>query len=145
MDYSVTKKKGYFYFAAICIFLTGLILQSINGIAAAHMQDVGLSAAFVASVLSIHSLALAGFKFLTGIIYDRFGLRITMNMCDIAALIAILLLASLTNSSYGMTFSMIYAVLAALAFPLETIILPIFSSDLFGDKSFNKVLGIFGS
>ncbi len=42
---------------------------------AAHMKDVGLDAAFVATVLSTGSLSLAVFKFLTGFMYDRFGQR----------------------------------------------------------------------
>ena len=40
---------------------------------------------------------------------------------------------------------MVYAVLAGLALPLETVMLPIYANDLFGDKAFNKVLGIFVS
>ena len=40
---------------------------------------------------------------------------------------------------------MIYGIFSSLALPLETIMLPIYASDLFGDKSFNKILGIFVS
>lgn len=145
MDYAAAVKKPYFYAAAVCIFLTGLVLQGINGVAAAHMQDVGIDAAYVATVLSAHSLALAGFKFLTGFLYDRFGLRTTMTICDAAAITVMILLAVLTNSPTGRILAMIYGILSSLALPLETIMLPIFASDMFGEKSYNKILGLFVS
>jgi len=145
IEYTEAVKKHYFYSAAICIFLTGLVLQGINGVAAAHMQDVGLDAAYVGTVLSFHSLALAGFKFLTGVVYDRFGLRTTMTICDVTAVLVMFVLAVLTNSPLGKILAMFYGVFSALALPLETIMLPIFASDMFGEKSFNKILGLFVS
>ena len=51
----------------------------------------------------------------------------------------------MTNSTFGMVLGVSYAILAAIALPLETVMLPIYANDLFGDKSFNKVLGIFVS
>jgi len=109
------------------------------------MQDVGLDAAYVGTVLSFHSLALAGFKFLTGVVYDRFGLRTTMTICDVTAVLVMFVLAVLTNSPLGKILAMFYGVFSALALPLETIMLPIFASDMFGEKSFNKILGLFVS
>ena len=70
IEYAEAIRKPYFYLAAICIFFTGLMLQGITGVAAAHMKDVGLDPAYVATVVSIHSLALAAFKFLTGVMID---------------------------------------------------------------------------
>lgn len=145
IEYGQAIRKPYFYCAAVCIFLTGLILQGINGVAAAHMKDVGLDAGYVATVLSAHSLALAGFKFLTGLIYDKFGLRITMTICDITAVVVMIVLAIMTNSHTGMVLAMVYGIFSSLALPLETIMLPIFAGDLFGEKSFNKIMGLFVS
>lgn len=145
VPYSKAVKKLYFYGTLVCIFLTGMILQGISGVAAPHMSDVGLSAAFVASVLSIHSLALSGFKFLTGFIYDRFGLRITSNICLITSVIVMFLLAMVTPSPTGKVIAMIYGVFSSLSLPLETVMLPIYANDLFGDASFNKMQGLFSS
>lgn len=145
MGYKEAMRKPYFYLAALCIFLTGLMLQGINGSAAAHMKDVGLDAAYVATVLSAHSLALAGFKFLTGFMYDRFGLRITMTICDAAAVLVMIMLACLTGSDSGKVMAMVYGIFSSLALPLETIMLPIFANDLFGDKSYEKIMGLFVS
>ena len=145
IPYERAKKTPYFYIALVCIFLTGFCLQGITGIAKAHMRDVGLTAEYVAYAMSFHSLALAGFKFLTGIIYDKLGLRFTTSMCSIAAATVMFLLALITNSELGMVIAMIYSIFSALALPLETIMLPIYAADLFGEHSYEKVLGIFVS
>lgn len=145
IDYKSAVRTPYFYGAAICIFLTGLVLQGVNGVAAAHMKDVGIDPAYVATVLSIHSLVLALFKFLTGVVYDRFGLRTTITMCSVTAVIVMILLSMLTNSVMGKILAMLYGIFSSLALPLETILLPIYAGDLFGQKSFDKILGLFVS
>ncbi len=145
IEYNKAVKMPYFYCALICIFLTGLILQSVNGVAAAHMRDSGLDPAYVGIVLSMQSLVLTGFKFLLGIAYDKFGLRTTVNICTVTAFVVMILLALITDSIIGKIFAMIYGIFASLALPLETIMLPIYAGELFGQRSFNKILGIFVS
>lgn len=145
IEYSIAVKKKYFYVALVCIFFTGLILQGIIGIAAAHIKDVGISASYLALVMSIHSIFLTVFKFSTGVLYDRFGLKITANICCVSAVAVMLLLAFVTDSPLGKVFAIIYGIFSSLALPLETIMLPIYAADLFGEKSFNKILGIFVS
>lgn len=138
-------KKPYFWLALICIFFTGLVLQGINGVAAAHMKDVGISVEFIATALSFSSISLAVFKFLTGFLYDRAGLRITMSVCDAAAMLAMLTLAFLSPSPFGKVLAFSYGIISSLALPLETIMLPIFAGDIFGQKAYNKILGLFVS
>lgn len=145
IDFKDAVKMPYFYCAVICIFLTGFVLQAVNGVSAAHMRDAGLDPAYVGTVLSIHSLVLAGFKFLVGFIYDKKGLRTTINICAVTAVVVMIFLAMITDSFAGKVFAMIYGVFSSLALPLETIVLPIYAGDLFGQKSFNKILGIFVS
>ena len=145
IEFSRAKGLSYFYVALACIFLTGFCLQGISGIAKAHMRDVGLSAEYVAYALSFHSLSLACFKFLTGFIYDKLGLRFTTTMCSVTASVVILLLALVTNSPVGMVLAMLYSIFSSLALPLETIMLPIYASDLFGERAYEKMLGIFVS
>lgn len=135
-------KKWWFYLALICVFFTGFCLQGISGVSAAHMRDVGVNESFVATVLSAHSIALACFKFLTGFIYDKRGIRFTVTMCVTVAVITMLLLTVISSTSGGMVAAMAYGILSSLALPLETIILPIYAGDLFGQKSYGKILGI---
>ena len=143
--YSQATKKAYFYGACVCILLTGLVLQGVTSISAAHMSDIGIDAPYIALVTSVFSLALALFKFINGFMYDRFGLRITITVDCVAAISAMACLYFMTNSVWGMLLGMLYAVLAGIALPLETVMIPIYANDLFGDKAFNSLLGIFVS
>lgn len=143
VEFSKISKMTLFYVSLVCIFLAGFCLQGISGIAKAHMRDVELSPTYVAFAMSFHSVSLAIFKFLTGIIYDRWGLRVTTGICSVTASCVMLLLAFVSNSPIGMAIAMIYSIFSALALPLETIMLPIFAGDLFGDRAYEQVLGIF--
>ena len=145
IEFSRAKLMPYFYIALICIFLTGFCLQGTGGIAKAHMKDMGIDPVYIASVLSFSSLTLACFKFLTGFVYDKLGLRFTSTMCSTTAAIVTFMLAFLDNSPLGMAMALVYCIFKSLALPLETIMLPIYASDLFGERSYEKVLGIFVS
>ena len=145
ISFAEAVRSPYFYGAAICIFLTGMSLQGINGAAAAHMKDVGLDPAFVGKALSVHSLALAFFKFLTGFIYDKRGLRVTISICSVTAVLVMIALTMITDSVSGKILAVVYSIFSSLALPLETILLPIYAGDLFGQKAFDKILGIFVS
>lgn len=134
--------KPYFYAAAVSIFLTGMVLQSIVGSDANHMTHAGLNQTAIAAALSIHSLTLALCKFLTGVIYDRKGLRKTMLLCDGAALVTLMLLIFINDSASGRAMAVMYSVISAMALPLETIMLPLITADLFGQKSYAQMLGI---
>ena len=122
-----------------------MLRPGISGVAAPLLRDVGLSESYVATVLSMHSLALTVFKFGVGVAYDKFGLRKTANTCFITSIVVMLMLANVTNTKSGMILAMVYGIFSSLALPLETIMIPIFAGDLFGQKSYNKVLGIFAS
>ena len=145
ISYDAAVKKPFYWAALVCIFLTSFVLQGMTGVAAAHMKDVGMTPAFIAGALSLHALSLAAFKFLTGFFYDKFGLRVTMSICDIATMVVMLFLIFITNSPTGKVLAYLYGIMSALALPLETIMLPIFAGDIFGQKSYNKILGIFVS
>ncbi len=138
-------KKPYFYATCVSIFLAGLVLQGTVGIATAHFKDIDLAPVFIATILSVHSLTLTGSKFFTGFLYDRTGLRTTANICLICAFLMMFSIFFAANSTVGKILAIIYAILSSLALPLETIMLPIYANDLFGEAAFDKVLGIFVS
>ena len=142
IDMSAALRRPYFWAAAAGIFLTGMTLQAINGVAAAHMRDVGLDASLVAGIFSFYSLALAGCKILTGVMYDRLGLRRTLLICECAAVGAIALLILCAPTAAGKAAAAIYGLLCALAMPLETIMLPLITADLFGERAYEKLLGV---
>ena len=138
-------RTPYFYGTCVCVLLTGFALQGINGVYKAHMNDVGIPDHFSTMVVSVHSLTLAGCKFLTGFVHDKKGLRFTVILCDIAAVAMALILSLSAPTAFGMTCAMAYGIVSCLALPLETVMLPLIAANLFGEKDFVKILGVFVS
>jgi len=132
----------YFYLCAACVFLTGLILQAVSGVGSAHMRDQGLSADVIANAASIGSIFLLVAKMSTGACFDRFGLRFTLILCNVCAVVAIAMLALLTNSSGVMVYLLIYKLLIAIALPLETVMLPLIAKECFGQRSYDFLMGL---
>ena len=60
----------------------------------------------------------------------------------VSALAVMVFLALVSNTTAGMVYAMIYGIFSSLALPLETIMLSLIATDLFGNKSFDKILGI---
>ncbi|MBR6728918.1 MAG: MFS transporter [Clostridia bacterium] len=145
MDYAVALKKPYFYLVLLCIFFTGLALQGLSGIAVPHMYDVGISIEFVALLTSMSGILLATAKFSIGFLYDRFGMRITMDLCFICALFSVFGLIFVGDSLLGRTIASVRTVISSFALPLETVMLPLYVSDFFGNKDFEKFTGVFVS
>lgn len=145
MEYEEAIRKPYLYVTLACMFLTGMVLQGLSGIAAPHMYDIGLDVDYVAVLVSISGILLSCSKFLTGYLYDRFGMRISMNICLISAFVSMAILSVLTNTPVGRVLAFIRTIFGALALPLETVMLPIFATEFFGNKPFEKLVGIFVS
>ncbi len=143
IPFSEVAKKPYFYLTFAFILLTGISLQSVGTISIVYMEDLGFDAGFVATTATVSSLVLTCAKFFTGFSYDKKGLAFTLLMCHCCSLIAYLLKANLTNSALGMVMAMTATVLGTVAMPLETVMIPLLSNDLFGSASYTKVLGIF--
>ena len=145
IEFSKAIRKFYFWGALICIFFSGVIIQGTHGIVKMHMTDVGIDYSKVLSLLSFGSIILASAKFLTGFIYDRGGLRITATWCTAIAVISSFILAFTKGNSTGFILAVIYTLISQFATPLETVMLPIYAADLFGKKSYAKILGLFVS
>ncbi len=145
MDYSLAVKKPYFYFALICMMFTGMALQGIGGISTPHMYDVGLDKAFVANLMTASSLCLMGSKFFAGFLYDKAGIKVAMNICLFCSFVSLIALTMVTNTVTGQVIAAVRVVFGAIALPLETVMLPLFASELFGNKSFNKCVGVFSA
>ena len=144
MEYSTVKKKAYFYTAAALIFLTGISLQSIGSITIVYITDLGFAPSFIATTVTVGSLVLTCSKMLTGAVYDKWGLRVALLMCQLAALFTFVLKGSLPGyTTAGMIMCMTGTILSNIAIPLETVMIPLMTNDLFGSASYNKVLGIF--
>ena len=107
------------------------------------MTDLGISPAYIAILSTVASLTLTVSKFSAGAIYDKWGLRVALLLCQFAALITFVLKGLLTNSTVGLVMAMTATICSSISLPLETVMLPLLSNDLFGSASYNKVLGVF--
>lgn len=145
IEFSDAVKKPFFYGVLFSIFTSGMLLQGISGVAAPLMYDVGIDHAFVATVLSAQSIALTLSKFSVGFLYDRIGLRKTSNICYILAIICFAVLLFVSSGGTGMALAMVFGIFSAFALPLETVMLPIYAMDIFGNISYNQFLGLFVS
>ena len=144
MEYDTVKRKTYFYIAAGLILLTGISLQSIGSITIVYITDLGFAPSFIATTVTVGSLVLTCSKMLTGAVYDKWGLRVALLMCQFSALFTFVLKGSLPGyTTAGMIMCMTATVLSNIAIPLETVMIPLLTNDLFGSASYNKVLGIF--
>ena len=142
IDYATAKRSSYFYITIVVVFLTGFALQGIYGIYKAHMTDIGMDKNYVTNIFSIFSLLLTVSKILVGAIYDRYNLRRVMIICQSASIIAFIVLATLTASAMGKVMAIVFALMFALALPLETLVVPLIANDLFGNKDYDKILGL---
>lgn len=142
MSYADGKRKPYFYILIICVFITGISLQGLSGIAVPHMYDVGIDVGFVAMLSSIGGLLLAGSKLTTGFMYDRLGMRMVMTIGLVSSVLSVFGLIMLSNSPVGKAIAFSRNLLSSLALPLETVMLPLYASEFFGNRDFDRFTGI---
>ncbi|MBE6589124.1 MAG: MFS transporter [Ruminococcaceae bacterium] len=137
-SYEILARKPAFYAVIICIAMYAL--SSVGSIATPHFKDIGFSGEFIALTVCIGSIVLMVSKILMGIIYDRFGIKVSVNICLFTSLAAKLILFFVTSQTPILAIT--YTVLMSVATPLETVMIPIIVLDLFGQRSFHKSLAI---
>lgn len=140
ISYAEAVRTPYFYLVVLCVFLTGAGLQAANGVAAPHLEDVGMDTTLIATFVSLHSLVLAFAKILSGFCFDRVGLRATLLVSHIIAVVSIFMLSMVSGNTPGLAAA--YEMLVSCAMPLETIMLPLIAADVFGDRDYAKMMGI---
>lgn len=143
IEFHQAVRNPTFYIAGLIVFLTGFMLQGINTVYAAHLKDSGLDVAFVATIASVFSLTLTITKILVGAMYDRFGLKVVMIVCQLAGVVAFVSMVFIQSTMSGMVLAVVFALLYALSLPLETLVIPLIVNDLFGNASFDKIMGMF--
>ncbi len=142
ITYAEGKKKPFFYWTCALVFFTGFTLAGINGISKAHCRDVGFSNETLAGIWSCHSLVLMGGKFISGFVYDKKGIRWTLLVGQVAAVLVLVALSMASTTSVGTAMVWFYAIFSAVSLPLETIGVSLVAGDVFGTKDFAKFLGI---
>ena len=140
-EFEHIKRKKYFYIIGVCVFLTGFCLNSFTGYSKPHMQDVEVSMNLIAIIYSVSAIILTVSKILAGFFFDKFGIRFTFGYCSVAAILALSSLYITTSQSIVAPWA--YGILAPIALPLETIMIPLLVSEFFGRKCHAKISGIY--
>ncbi len=140
-DEKTIYRMPIFYITGICVFLTGFTLQAMGNVCKPYMYDLGINKEYVLYVFSLHFLFLCAAKILCGFLYDRFGIRISFGICSVAALLSLAALSFTTGDSKVTPW--LYSVISSFAMPLETIMIPLLVSALFGGKTFSKIMGYY--
>ena len=140
ISYEEAKSRPYFWILLLCVLLIGISIQAASGHTVTHLKDIGLDPVFVTNVWSFHGLALAAAKILAGYSFDKFGLRVTLLFCELAGAVSIFLLA--VSNAHTPWIAAIGATAISFSLPLENIMLPLIAADLFGEKSYAKIMGI---
>ena len=138
-------KQPYFYMMCAFIFFSCLVMQGLVTSYSSILEGTGVSKTMITTVISIHTLALAFSKILSGRLYDKFGLKVTVIVCMVCGILNLCALLTIGDTLLGKIILIISSLLFALSLPLETVMLPIYASDFFGLKSYDNVLGIFVS
>lgn len=133
------KKMKFFYVTGACVFITGFVLNSFNGNARPHMEDMGILN--ISLVMAVHSIALTLSKVLAGFSFDKFGIRFTFGYCSVSAVISLLALCLVSQSPVVAPW--IYSILSSVALPLETIMIPLLVAEMFGRKNYSKIMGYY--
>ena len=115
MEFSEVKKKPYFYLAIICMLFTGMTLNGLGEITSLHMYDLEIDKAFIANLATLSSLCLMSSKFINGFIYDRIGIKKTMNICYACAFIALICITMIANTTTGKVFATVRIFFASIA------------------------------
>lgn len=139
--FSEIKTKPFFYISAVCVFFTGFALQSTVNVAKPYMYDLGFDKNYVVYVFASHSLILMASKILTGILYDKCGLRLTHFLCSVCALVSLGSLCILKPGANAPAW--VYSVVSSFGLPLETVLVPLTASFLFGKQDYPRMLGFF--
>ena len=70
------------------------------------------------------------------------GLRVAVNICFVTGIFARIIPVFITASDTGRVLTLVYNFLISLSGPVETVLLPIIAIDVFGERCFDKTVGI---
>ena len=126
------KKQPFFYLLCACVVLSSVCVLSTQYNIVPYFQDCGMSVTRTGRLYGIMMLALGIFKLLLGMLCDAIGSKrvLIISHCACALGLGLILLLPQTDGA------MISAMLVYdMAIPLTTMLFPLLSVDLFGDRA----------
>lgn len=140
-DWETVRRRPMFYLLGACVLVTCLVEHAPVFINAAHMEDIGLQPTYLTNVMSIYAATLFVGKILTGLSGEKLGLSITMTICNLASVISTVCLCLVSPEAPG--YALAHAILLGCAIPMETVMLPLAVSEMFGQRCYAKIMGLY--
>lgn len=132
------KKKPMYYLMVLGTLLSGICCYMALNVVSPHVQDCGMSPELAAGVQSVVMIGLAATKLLFGALSDKVGAKSMTMVSLISLVIAMVLLANISNA----TSAYIAALAYAMSLPLCGIVPPLLMPSLFGYRSSAKAMGV---
>lgn len=132
------KKHPCFYMLCACVVLSSVCVLSTQYNIVPYFQDCGMSVTRTGKLYSIMMLALSVFKLLLGVLCDAIGAKrvLVISHCACACGLSMILLLPQTDGA------MIAAMIVFdLAIPLTTMLFPLLSAELFGNRAQGMYIG----
>ncbi len=128
-------KTPTFWFLLGGIFCISLTMIGMQQHTIPYLTDIGYSAAFASSIMSLMMLLMTGSKMMLGIIFDRFGPLLGSALATVSCFTAATLLLSASNP----IVPWLYAVSLAIGYASGSVPSSFLTAHYFGDKDFTKI------
>lgn len=142
VTFEQVSRKPFFYCTLLVIFCSTLTVAMTSLNISPIMTDKGIDANFIASVMTVESLALLLSKATSGGLTDRFGLRKMMAIVQGFVLLSAAMMLAVSDTGIGRGMAMFAGVCAGLGLTVETVMVSCLVLEMFGDRDYAKIMGI---
>ena len=140
-DWQTVRRSPTFWLVGVCMFLTFIAMHAPVFINAAHFEDVGLDPTYLTNVASIYAVTLFLGKILTGFGGEKLGVTAAMTFCNLASALSSVSLFLVSAAAPG--YALAHEILLGCAIPVETVLLPLIVTEMFGERCYAKIMGLF--
>lgn len=142
VTFQEVARKPFFYLTLAVIFFSTLTAAMTSLNLSPLMTDKGIDSGFIATALSVQSLALLLSKAVSGGLSDRFGLRKIMALCQTCLIVSLASMLVVSDSTFGRGMALLSNMTAGLGMAVETVLVSCTVIELFGDRDYAKIMGI---
>jgi sugar phosphate permease len=133
------KRNAVFYIFCAAAFFSCVCILGTQYNIVPYFQDSGMSVSRASKLYGTMMLVLGIIKLLMGVLCDAVGAKRVLIMCHIACTLGLLAISFLPQTDVPMLISLL---VYDLGIPLTTMIFPLVSSEIFGNKAYGWYVGI---
>lgn len=127
-----------FWLIAVATLFSGIYISGMQQSLVPMLQvDFRFTAGLAASLMSLYSIVCALAKPLVGIIYEKFGVKVTIVGSGALMALAFLIIGNMD----GMLWGVIAMLLLGLGNMYATVILSSYIADIFGNRDYGSIIG----